>query len=100
MDITSLMGFPITVTDLQPNGTTSATISGYFDGMPANSQFAAKGGQSLSFTNVVIVPGTLKNTNGVPVSQPQVTPVNTNNNSYALSAYGVDGLVEDKKLGI
>ncbi|MFN8277423.1 MAG: hypothetical protein U0T84_08075 [Chitinophagales bacterium] len=100
MDITSLMGFPIAVTQLQPEGNTAARISGYFMDMPANNQFQAVSGQSLTFSNLKIVAGTLKNDKGIPVSQPENTPVNTNENSLAIKAYGVSAVVEDKKLGI
>ncbi len=100
MDITSLMGFPIAVTELNPKGSSAATVSGYFEKLPDNAQFKAKGGNALSFSNVDIVPGTLKNAQNIPVSQPSITPVKTNNNELPLSAYGIDGKVEDKNLGI
>ena len=100
MDISSLMGFPIAVSSISPNGSTSATISGYFENVPGNLQFKPKAGQTLSFNGLKIIPGGLKNDKGIPTSQPESTPVNTNENSLKLSAYGIDGFVEDKKLGI
>ncbi len=101
MDITSLMGFPIEVEQLKPNGPTSARIWGNFVSLPGNNQFKAQPGTTLSFNDVEIIPSVLKNEKGIPVSEPKTLPLTTNQNLLALKLYNtIDGVVEDKKLGI
>jgi TANFOR domain-containing protein len=102
IDLSSLMGFPIEVTSLQPYGTNGAVINGYFVMLNGNDQFKPYGGASLQFENIKILPSTtIKNDKGIPAAMPETTPVNTNNNVLPLQLYGtVDGMVEDKKLGI
>lgn len=101
MDITSLMGFPIEVEQLKPNGPTSARIWGNFVSLPGNNQFKAQPGTTLSFNDVEIIPSALKNDKGIPVSEPKTLPLTTNQNLLALKIYNtIDGVVEDKKLGI
>lgn len=102
IDITSLMGFPIEVTTLKPYGSNGAEINGYFVDLPGNNQFKAKAGSSVAFEHIKILPSpSIKNAEGVPVATPETTPVITNANVLPLLLYNqLDGVVEDKKLGI
>lgn len=102
IDLSSLMGFPIEVTSLKPYGSNGAVVNGYFVSLNGNDQFKPQPGASLQFENIKILPSTtIKNDKGIPAATPESTPVTTNNNVLPLQLYGsVDGMVEDKKLGI
>lgn len=101
MDITSLMGFPISVSNIQPDGLTGATIWGEFDILQGNEQFKQADNKHIQFKNLKIKPSTLKNANGIPVSEPVILPLVTEENELKLWAYGsIDASVQDKNLGI
>lgn len=102
IDLSSLMGFPIEVTSLKPYGSNGAVIDGYFVSFNNNNQFATNSKATLQFKGVKILPSTtVKNAQGIPAATPETTPVTTENNMLPLLLYNsVDGMVEDKKLGI
>lgn len=100
MDITSLMGFPIAVKTLTPKGT-GAEITGEFGDLPGNDQFDVLPGNKLTFTKLLIKPGKLKNAKGIPVSEPVLLPVKTNENTLNLAILkNFTGAVNDNKIGI
>lgn len=102
LDLSSLMGFPIEVSSLKPNGTNGAIITGQFVSLNGNDQFNSKPNSSLQFKNIKVLPSaTIKNDKGIPAAAPESTPITTENNMLPLLLYNsVDGMVEDKKLGI
>jgi len=69
MDITSLLGFPIEVTDLKDNGA-EVKISGNFLNLSSNTQFAPREKTTLAFANVTIKPGSGNAPSGKPVAVP------------------------------
>lgn len=102
IDLSSLMGFPIEVTTLKPYVTNGAIINGYFVSLNGNDQFKPLPSGALEFKDIKVIPSpTIKNEKGIPAANPETTPVTTENNVLPLLLYGsVDGMVEDKKLGI
>jgi len=100
IDITNLMGFPIAVKSLKGT-TTGAEITGDFTDLPSNDQFVATAGGKLSFTNLAIKAGKMKNTSGVPVAEPVMLPVKTNENELPLSVLkNFSGAMYDNKIGV
>lgn len=102
IDLSSLMGFPIEVTSLKPYGSNGAIIDGYFVSFNNNNQFATNSKATLQFKSIKVLPSsTIKNEKGIPAATPETTPITTENNMLPLQLYNtVDGMVEDKKLGI
>ncbi|MCO5232722.1 MAG: hypothetical protein M9888_03150 [Chitinophagales bacterium] len=102
IDLSSLMGFPIEVTSLSPSGDEGAIIDGYFASLNGNNQFSVNSNTTLQFKGVKILPSTsIKNVKGIPAATPELTPIVTENNMLPLLLYNsVNGMVEEKKLGI
>ncbi|MCO5230349.1 MAG: hypothetical protein M9958_04240 [Chitinophagales bacterium] len=102
IDLSSLMGFPIEVTSLKPTGEEGAIINGYFASLNGNQQFSVNSNTTLQFKGVKILPSTsIKNAKGIPAATPESTPIITEDNLLPLLLYNsVDGMLEDKKLGI
>jgi hypothetical protein len=96
------MGFPIEVTALKDT-VGGAVISGSFVNLNGNNQFSVPPSGKLSFNDLMIVPGSLKNPQGIPYASVPASrlPVVTDENYLALIAAGtVQAAVEDKKIGI
>ncbi len=70
MDITRILDLPVEITKLTPQAGTKAKISGRFVSLPANKQFEIDTTKALSFFDIVIGPGSKKNSNNVPIAQP------------------------------
>jgi len=87
MDITSLMGFPIAVTQLTPIAG-GARISGEFTELPANDQFAVAGPLHLTFSNIGIKPGKVLNAAKIPFAEPATLPLVTNQKEAGITVFG------------
>jgi hypothetical protein len=94
MDITSLLGFPIEVTDLKDNGA-EVKISGNFLNLTPNTQFAAREKSKLAFSNVAIKPGFSNALSGKPVAVPTSSNVKTDVLEVLIKAGYYDALLRD-----
>lgn len=101
MDITKVMGFPVELYSLSPAGNNTALISGAFINMPGNHQFKSDENAKLYFSNLKIIPGSVKNSQGIPYSEPSSLPISTNNNELKIKAADLlEAKIEDKKIGV
>ncbi|HET7153270.1 MAG TPA: hypothetical protein VFJ29_05860, partial [Candidatus Kapabacteria bacterium] len=87
MDITSLLGIPIEVATLD-SSKQGVKISGSFIKLPGNAIFSVDTSQHLGFSNVFITPSSKKNAKGIPLAEPKVIPVATDQNTMNLHVYG------------
>ena len=74
MDISQMMGFPMEVTKLT-SSEQGISINGNITAIPGNDQFKTDPGTVLPFSDVIIVPGTLKNAKNIPIAEPKTLPV-------------------------
>ncbi|MDT8325115.1 MAG: carboxypeptidase-like regulatory domain-containing protein, partial [Bacteroidota bacterium] len=87
MDITRLLGFPIEVTALDSTGG-KVLLSGQFVDLPANDHFRlADENATLAFLEVVIVPSSETNAEGLPLAQPETLPLESEADELALTAF-------------
>jgi TANFOR domain-containing protein len=77
MDISSLLGFPMEVTDLKMALNGVSTIAGNLVSLPANDVIQAVGNQTIPFSAVQVKPGTGNGPSGKPICEPVALPVNT-----------------------
>jgi hypothetical protein len=69
--------------------------------MPGNNQFKIQNGAKLTFANLNIIPGALKNDKGMPYSEPSSLPISTGNNELNIIAGNtLEAKIEDKKIGV
>ncbi len=105
MDISKLMGFPISVDKLTQSGG-QVKISGSFEKLDSlgNNIFTVNKQEDLTFQDLAIVPGTQTSKifgKDVPVAKPADLPLKTDNNTLNLALYKVfNGQIRDKKIGI
>jgi hypothetical protein len=105
MDISKLMGFPISVDKLTQTGG-QVKISGSFEKLDSlnNKIFGVSDKADLTFHDLPIVPG--KQTSNVfgkevPIAKPAALPLKTEENTLNLSLYkSFYGQLRDKKIGI
>ncbi|MDH7514305.1 MAG: carboxypeptidase-like regulatory domain-containing protein [Bacteroidota bacterium] len=89
MDITHLLGFPIEVSALD-SSMGSIRISGNFCNLPANAHFSVDTAKTiLHFSDIVIIPSTETNVNGIPLAQPSSIPLITDVNTFGVKAFGL-----------
>ena len=87
MDITRLLGFPIEVTALDSTGG-KVQLSGQFVDLPSNDHFRpADENATLAFIDVVIVPSSETNAEGLPLAQPETLPLHTEADELGLTAF-------------
>jgi hypothetical protein len=87
MDITNLLGIPIEVETLD-SSMQGVKISGSFIKLPGNAIFSVDTSLHLGFTSIFIIPGSKKNARGIPLAEPKVIPVSTDQNTMDLHVYG------------
>jgi hypothetical protein len=89
MDVSTLLGFPVELTDLKLTSSTTATISGFLGSVPTNPVFGLDAQaltQKVAFTNIAVK--TVAPTGaGKPHAVPQSLPMATDAASLPLKTY-------------